>query len=68
VEEVSSHTYSSKGPEGDTKKTITKKISTKNGKTMNVDIEETTNPDGSIDVVETVRDSIGQPHTNKYSV
>jgi hypothetical protein len=35
---------------------------------MNVDIEETTNPDGSVDIVETVRDSVGQPQTNKYSV
>jgi len=67
AEEYTRETTSTKGPEGQTSKTVTHRSSIVNGKHVDVRVEEVTKPDGSTEVVETINDG-GHVRTNKFSV
>lgn len=56
-----------KGPNGTTTKKVTHKSSQLNGKHTKTRIEETTNPDGTQDVVETIEDNQGKK-VNEYQI
>jgi hypothetical protein len=56
-----------KGPHGTTTKKVTHKSSSINGKKTATRIEETTNPDGTQDVVETIEDHHGKK-VNEYQI
>ena len=67
TEELTKETVQTTGPEGTFSKTITHRSSVGNGRHVDVRVEETTKPDGTTDVVETINDA-GNIKTNKFSL